>query len=433
VLRFGDRVGPYGAEIATYPHQPSSPSFPSRSADALVVLSADTPDTSLRYSGIIMKNAFSTLWSEPRTEAPPHRVWRDWALVAVLVPATVLDAALREDVAFRPLALALALALIVPLLWRRTHPLSVVAIVFGVLAVVHGAVILGAEPIELISTVSVILLPYALFRWGSGREIIIGVPIMMASLSLAVLERASVGESAVAFALLLLVPAAFGASVRFQASARLRGIEAVKLRERGELARDLHDTVAHHVSAILIQAQAGRVSHGSQPDAALRALEVIEEEATLTLGAMRTIVGALRNGEEADLAPPRRVDEIQQLAADVADSPRVEVELSGDLDGVTPTVAAAIYRLTQESITNAMRHADNATHINVLVDGDMDTVHLTIRDDGDTVENRRHSAGYGLIGMTERASVLGGTLVAGPCPDAGWAVTAVLPKSGVSA
>lgn len=433
VYRFGERVCRNGAETGTRPHQPNSLSRPDRSADTLVVLSADTPDTSDLYSGITMKNVFFALWSEPRAEEPPRRVWRDWALVAVLVPAAVLDALLRGDVAFRPLALVVAVALILPLLWRRTHPLAVVAIVFGLLAVVHSAILIGAEPMELVTTVSAVLFPYSLLRWGSGREIVAGLSIMLVAFSLAAFELGSVGETAAAIAFLLLLPAAIGASVRFRASALLRGIESAKLRERGNLARELHDTVAHHVSAILIQAQAGRMSHASQPGASLDALVVIEEEASRTLVELRTIVGALREGDGPDLAPQRSVDDVQQLAADLADSPRVEVELSGDLDDIAPPVAAAIYRLTQESITNSMRHAHNATRIKVVVDGDVDRVHLTIRDDGDPVTARGQAERYGLIGMTERATLLGGTLDAGPDPDAGWAVTAVLPKSGISA
>ena len=170
----------------------------------------------------------------------------------------------------------------------------------------------------------------------------------------------------------MLFPAALGASVRYRANSRLREMDQVKLREREQLARELHDTVAHHVSAIAIRAQAGRVVAASHPDAAVDALEVIEEEASRTLAEMRTMVGALRQGEEPDLAPQRGVADIERLAHSAGDRPRVDVELSGDLDDLRPSVEAAIYRLAQESITNAMRHARHATRINVWVVGDDD-------------------------------------------------------------
>ena len=101
--------------------------------------------------------------------------------------------------------------------------------------------------------------------------------------------------------------------MRYRASSRLRETDQVKLREREQLARELHDTVAHHVSAIAIRAQAGRALAPSRPDAAVDALEVIEEEASRTLDELRAMVGALRQGEEPDLAPQRGVADIERL------------------------------------------------------------------------------------------------------------------------
>ena len=87
-----------------------------------------------------------------------------------------------------------------------------------------------------------------------------------------------------------------------------------------------------------------------------------------------------------------------------------------------------MYRLAQESVTNAQRHARNATRIAVLVAGDATSVRLRVRDDGEGGQNV--SPGYGLIGMIERADLLGGVFEAGPDPDGGWTVTAVLPRTG---
>ena len=161
------------------------------------------------------------------------------------------------------------------------------------------------------------------------------------------------------------------------------------------------------------------------------ALEVIEEAASRTLVDLRGLVGALRDGEDADLAPQRGVADIERLAHAAGDGPRVDVQLAGDLDDLRPLVDAAIYRIAQESITNAVRHARHATRIDVRVTGDRDRVRVTVRDDGDDGTSAAgRSSGYGLVGMTERAALLGGTLEAGPNADSGWTVTAALPRDG---
>jgi signal transduction histidine kinase len=112
----------------------------------------------------------------------------------------------------------------------------------------------------------------------------------------------------------------------------------------------------------------------------------------------------------------------------------VDVEFVGDLDDLPPTVGSAIYRLAQESVTNARRHARHATRIAVSVAADERSVRLRVSDDGDTGATRSLAApGYGLIGMIERADLLGGTCEAGPNADRGWTVTAVLPRNGLAA
>jgi len=191
-------------------------------------------------------------------------------------------------------------------------------------------------------------------------------------------------------------------------------MDKVKLLEREQLAREL---------------QAGRVVASSDPAAALDALAVIEAEASRTLTEMRAMVGALRHGEEPDLAPLRGVAQLEALTTAAEDRTHVDVELSGDLDGLRPSVDAALYRLAQESITNALRHARHATRIRVTVHGEDDCVRLTVGDDGDPGPfDPRSSSGFGLIGMAERAKLLGGTLDAGPNRNRGWTVQAVLPR-----
>jgi signal transduction histidine kinase len=382
----------------------------------------------------VLRDAARSLWAEPRVPDAPGRVWRDWALVSALVPVVVLEGAFREDLVWRALSMAVALALLPTLLWRRTHPLQSVAAAFGLLAVVEAAsLILGDDWRGLDATVFVILLVYALFRWGSGRDAVIGLAILSIPLLLSAFD-AQMHSDAIPLsevaegALFVLLVAAVGASVRYADKARRRGMDQMKLLEREQLARELHDTVAHHVSAIAIRAQAGRVVASTDPAAAVEALAVIEQEASRTLAEMRTMVSALRQGEEPDLTPQRGVAQVEDLATSPGERPRVDVELSGDLDGLPPSVDAAIFRLAQESITNAVRHARHATRVQVAVRGEPDCVRMTVHDDGDPGPfDPRTATGFGVVGMAERAKLLGGTLEAGPTRN-GWTVTAVLPR-----
>jgi signal transduction histidine kinase len=200
-----------------------------------------------------VRNAARSLWAEPRVPDPPTRVWRDWALVAVLVPLAVLEVILREDLVWRPVALVLGAAPVFTLLWRRTHPLVVVAVAFGAQTLADVATLFGAdESAVLYTTAYVLLLPYSLFRWGSGRDAAIGLAMILVGLFIN-----DTGLDLVIALGFFLFSAALGAAIRYQASSRLREMDQVKFREREQLARELHDTVAHHVSAIAIRAQAG--------------------------------------------------------------------------------------------------------------------------------------------------------------------------------
>jgi signal transduction histidine kinase len=383
----------------------------------------------------MLRDAARSLWAEPRAPDAPRRVWWDWALVAVLVPVVVLEGGFREDLVWRALSVAVALALLATLLWRRTHPLQSVAVAFGLVAVVQlASFVLGDDWRGLDATVFVVLLVYALFRWASGRDVVIGLAILSVPLLLSAFDalvhpdEIPLSEVAQGVVFLFLV-AAVGASVRYADKARRRGMDQVKLLEREQLARELHDTVAHHVSAIAIRAQAGRVVAPSDPAAAVEALAVIEQEASRALAEMRTMLSALRQGEEPDLAPHRGVAQVEGLATSPGERPRVDVELSGDLHGLPPSVDAAIFRLAQESITNAVRHARHATRVQVAVRGEPDCVRMTVHDDGASGPfDPRTATGFGLVGMAERAKLLGGTLEAGPARGRGWTVTAELPR-----
>lgn len=368
---------------------------------------------------------------------PPERSWRDWVLVAVIVLIAVVEGVLSEDLVWPVVSVVVTVVVAPTLLWRRTHPLVALAVAFGTITAVSVvSLVEGTDWFGLNTNVFVLLLIYALTRWGSGRHAVMGLALTSIPWGLDALgphlrpefEPSTAGDM-VGGALVLLTAAAVGASVRYRDTVHERDLEQIKHLEREQLARELHDTVAHHVSAIAIRAQAGRVVAAADPAAALDALAVIEEEASRTLSEMRAMVGALRDGE-ADLAPQRGIADIARLTSVAGERPQVAVELTGDLDGLRPSIDAAIYRLAQESITNAVRHARNATRVSVSVQGDPDCVRLTVGDDGDPAGfDPRSSTGFGLIGMAERAKLLGGALAAGPNPHRGWTVEAVLPKA----
>ncbi len=374
-------------------------------------------------------NALRSLWAEPRpTNAPDSGPW-DWALVAALVGWSVVEVVLSQDLAPGPLLLLAALGVFGALLWRRTHPFAAVAVSFGTLTIVDIIrIATGAHGALLNSVSAVLILAYALFRWGSGREAASGLGVIALWLAITrVAEPLSLGETVSGYAVFLFA-AALGAAIRYRAKIRIRDIDHAKAREREQLARELHDTVAHHVSGIAIQAQAGRAAAATHPERALEVLAVIEDAATRTLTELRAIVGVLRAGQDTVFAPQPGVAEIEQLATDDRTRPRVEVTLSGEFDDLSPAVGAAVYRLAQESITNARRHARHATQVTVAVTGDADRVRLTVDDDGSAPAGRA-PAGYGLVGMAERATLLGGTFHAGPA-ERGWRVAAVLPRIG---
>ena len=379
----------------------------------------------------MLTKALRSLWAEPRPSAPPVRVWRDWALLAVVTVSGVLEGVLREDLPLPVLSVVLTVGMAPLLLWRRTHPLAVVATAFGVVAVVDiGLIVSDAPALDMYTMVYFLLLPYSLFRWGSGREAVAGLAIILAPATVSLFVSWTGVADAIGGVAVLMSAFALGWAVRSQHGAQERRLEQVKSEERGLLARELHDTVAHHVSGIAIQAQAGRAVAASDPERATEVLAVIEDAASRTLTELRTMVGVLRASEGVDFAPRPGVADLERLAGQAEGGPQVDVELSGELDDLSPAVVAALYRLTQESVTNARRHARSATRVAVRVVGDAERVHLTVDDDGALSTAGGSPSGYGLVGMRERAKLLGGTFHAGPSAGGGWRVEAMLPRAG---
>ena len=396
-----------------------------------------------------MTSPVRALWDAPAAvPAPPRRVWRDWVLVGVIPVLAVFEASLRVDVPWRWLWAVVLTALAPTLLWRRARPFTMLAIAFAVGTSVGLAT--AGDP-QLYTTAYFLILLYAVFRWGSGRAMIgggvlVGIGMLLTFLATPPQVADVIGGVAVA-----VMTATLGLAVRWRRRARSRELEQVRLLEREQLARDLHDTVAHHVSAIAIQAQAGSAVAATDPGATVQVLQAIEAEATRTLREMRAMVGVLRGPGDA-LAPTPGLADIRALETTDAATPAVVVRLGGDLDSVPQAVAAAVFRIAQEAVTNARRHARDASRIEVGVEVDAEGVQLEVRDDGGAAAGPTRpeaprsapalrggdarsipSFGYGITGMRERAALLGGTCEAGPALGGGWVVAARLPRAGWTA
>ncbi len=375
----------------------------------------------------MITSALRSLWAEPRAADAPARGWRDWVLVGVWMVTALLEGVFRDDVAWRPFATIVAVGLGPVLLWRRTRPLASVVVAFGAAMGLGLATLAGGPPsLGLATMVYILVLVYALVRWGSGREIVIGLTVVLVAAVIGTVANYTGPSDVIGGFGVLTAAAAGGAAFRYRAESWRRALDQVRNQERVGLARELHDVVAHHVSAIAVQAQAGRTLAGQRSEAALEALVVIEGEASRTLAEMRAMVRVLRDGQPPQYAPQPGVADLASLARrDPA--PVVDVELPEELDALPLQVDAAVYRLAQEALTNALRHAHNASQVKIRVSESAGRLRLRVIDDGQAGPARPATHGFGLLGMTERVQLLGGTLRAGPTTDGGWAVEAELP------
>ena len=394
-----------------------------------------------------MRPLWPAIWREPRPVGARPVGRADWLLVGGFEAAAVIEGLARPELAGQPYVTLLAMALMPALLWRRSHPLTTCLIGFGVaglLSVIQ--LVAGTEDLGPTSMMVVLILLYSLVRWGSGREILVGMPCIAAVVALGMFAAAATAPDLIGGSLLLLLIASLAAVFRARADLWQRQRREIRTQERLALARELHDTVAHHVSAIAVQAQAGGVIVRTQPAQAAQMLTAIEAEATRTLAEMRAMVRVLREDdwedgredgreggrgdgrgdERAAYSPLPGVADLPELARADA-TPAVDVSLTGAVTGLPRSVDAAVYRIAQEALTNALRHARSATHVAIDLSRAGDSVRLRVTDDGLTHPGSVASPGFGLTGMAERAHLLGGSLHAGPAPHGGWVVEAVLP------
>ncbi|MGW1211522.1 sensor histidine kinase [Streptomyces sp. NPDC002499] len=193
--------------------------------------------------------------------------------------------------------------------------------------------------------------------------------------------------------------------------------------ERNRLARDIHDSLGHHLTAMSVQLEMAADFQSLDPDAAGRALAEARRSVRLALGDVRQSVRALRDGTTR----PTLAAALAALARDGAARPRVTVEVSGDEDGYGEGELTALYRAAQEAVTNARRHA-GASRVTVVVRLAGGAAQLEVTDDGRGFAPDTSGAGVGLLGMRERVGLVAGSVDVESGPGAGTRVTVMVPR-----
>jgi signal transduction histidine kinase len=308
------------------------------------------------------------------------------ATVAVVAAAALADLLLTPD--FGPPYLALAFAI--------------------VLAVARGAVVWAVASVVVAWVAAIALGAVIGLSWH---------PFRIAFTTLVLAACFGIGW-------FVRVRRARAASYRVEA---LRRRQTAEERERVRIARELHDVIGHALSQINVQASVGLHLMDRDPEQARTALGSIKDTSKTALEEVRSVLGVIRDGE-APLAPQAELAELPRLVAGVR-SPGFDAQLTDRLDAQPRrAVQFAAYRIAQEALTNVVRHA-SASKAVVTVDHIDDELVLTVDDDG---AGLRGAEGSGILGMRERASLLGGSVELTPSPLGGTRVAAHLPWGGVA-
>ena len=337
-----------------------------------------------------------------------------------------------------------ALALIVlPLLLRRRFPFAAPAAVWVIAAgcaVVDGRLVV----FSVISSVAGMVAAFLLGNLRDDTQARLGLAIVVGGAAIVIYNnpRHAPGE-------LVFVPVLFaigwlaGYALRERAAqaeqAEERALEAERRREsaarlavaeeRTRIARELHDVVAHAVSVMVLQV--GAVRHNLPEDLAADsdALKDVELAGRSALAEMRRLLGAMHDGEDADLSPQPGLDSLDALVERVgrAGLP-VRLQVEGEAVQLPRAVDLSAYRIVQEGLTNSLKHA-NASRADVTVRYAPDAVQLEIRDDG-VGAGSTDGLGHGLVGVRERVKIYGGDMNAGTAPEGGFVLRARLPVEG---
>jgi signal transduction histidine kinase len=351
---------------------------------------------------------------------------------------------LEDDVVEGPLALNLvALGLsTLPIAARRRAPLAAAATVFGAIAVRA----LVADPLEIYPPfLAGLVVVYSVAAYASARSAVLGAALSAAAVAVAA-ARGSGGDAAPALvpALILLgvvwglgrvVGARYSSAraIERRAAERDRRAEAearaAVAAERERIARELHDAVSHSLALIAMQAGGAQAILRREPGRAEQSLHSIERAAREGLTEMRRLLGLMgTDSAQGDLSPQGGIDQVGAIVERARDAGlEVELRVEGEPRALPPGIDLSAYRIVQEALTNAVKHAGRC-HAAVSVRWRPGAVELEITNDGASgSSDLRRSAGRGLIGMRERAALVGGELEVGPTEDGTFRVWSRLP------
>ena len=326
------------------------------------------------------------------------------------------------------------------LLWRRTSPLLMVAGVWVPFALHAALTGVAGEGLYLLWPAWVSL--YSLAAYGTRRQLLTGIPLALLCLAVHDLHYPLIWQSAVSawdalwWDVVAFLPALVGGIVA--GSRRTRALAADKAlaeaearvavaEERARIARELHDVVTHNLNLVVLQAMAADGQAGrDQP--VRENLRVIERSGREALTEMRRLLGVLRDEDgERPLAPQPGMDDVGRLVGSARTAGlSVDLDVSGAPRPLPAGLALTIYRIVQEALTNAARHAAGS-RVGVRLAYEPDAVDVAVVDDGGHPADSAPGGGRGLVGMRERVAAYAGTLEAGPAADGGFAVRARLP------
>ncbi|MDO5067197.1 MAG: histidine kinase [Propionibacteriaceae bacterium] len=217
------------------------------------------------------------------------------------------------------------------------------------------------------------------------------------------------------------------AEERFLAGSRnsKQASEIADNKARSEVARELHDVVAHSLSVIVVQAEGAKALAAKRPEAAVEALDVIARTGRSSIGEMRRIVSLLRGESDAAFGPTPSLPQIPQMVEKAGE--RITLEMPDEIPAVPDSLGLTVYRVVQESVTNFLKHAGPTAVAQVVVQFSPDAIQVRISDDGIGVSHSPDGPGAGVRGMRERVMAMGGTFKAGPRTGGGYEVRARLP------
>jgi signal transduction histidine kinase len=367
------------------------------------------------------------------------------AVVVFVLTVSVVDGP-GDALAIRPIgdvpiAVLLVFAIAgAALYWRRRRPLIVLAV-----AVIAWTVLLGSGYAD-IGGVAIVAL-YSAGRYATeDRWAHVGVAAAIVVVIVDGLTDPVPWGEAVFGGIVMFVAWYVGRRVRLRSerAAQLRREKAAETRrivteERARIARELHDVVAHRVSLMTVQAGAARAVAAEDPEGARQAMAAVEEAGRQALDELRHLLGVLRpDADHGGLGPQPGLADLPRLVEQIRGA-GVVVSLAAD--GVPAELPARVdlfaYRIVQEALTNVLKHAGPGTDVEVRLCTDRDGLVIEVRDDGHGAAvlpgadaGAGGTRGHGIVGMRERALLLGGDLDAGPRPEGGFRVVAYLPTRG---